>query len=248
MTCASIMMVTYNRLNLTKQTLKSIFDNTDYPYQLIIIDNGSTDETVNYLYTACGDKMSESGYLKEFKIHKNDKNLGIAVARNQAMQMAEYEWLSTIDNDVLVPKNWLSDCIKILQRNPKYGMLGVNMEGVQYTKVKDDKYEWQNKPRGNLGTACTVFNRSLHKMLGYFNTEYGLYGEEDSDWGVRVRVLGLKLGYLNEPGIHVGDGKNDVGEYREFKTASHNANLKKFNDNCAAYVSGRKNIYIPFKK
>lgn len=245
---ASIMMVTYNRLELTKQTLNCVFENTDYPYNLILVDNNSIDGTIDYLYKICGDKLAENGSLKGFKIHRNAQNLGIAVGRNQALQLSEDEWLSTMDNDVLVPKGWLTQCIEILRHNPKYGMLGVNMEGVNYPVVANGDYEWQNKAKGNLGTACTVFNRSLQKMLGYFNTEYGLYGEEDADFGMRVRVLGLKLGYLKEPGKHIGEGAQDTGSYREFKTASHKANLQLFNSNCGAYVSGKKNIYIPFKK
>lgn len=243
----SVMLVTYNRLDLTKQTLESLFQNTDYPFNLIIIDNASVDKTVDYLYERCGEEMVSNQYLKGFVIHINESNLGIAVGRNQALKISQDDWLSTLDNDVLVPKGWLTQCVEILRHNPKYGMLGINVEGVEYPLVKHGDYEWQDKPKGNLGTACTVFSRSLHKMLGYFNTEYGLYGEEDADFGMRVRVLGLRLGYLKEVGKHIGEGENDVGEYRTFKTASHQANLKKFHENCSAYVSGRKSLYIPFK-
>lgn len=245
---ASIMIVTYNRLDLTKQTLHRLFENTDYPFNLVFVDNGSQDGTVDYLYRFCGDKMSEGGVFKGFTVQNNEGNLGIAVGRNQALQLAEDEWLSTLDNDVLVPKGWLTQSISILKVNPQYGMLGVNMENVSYMPIKRGAFEWQEKPKGNLGTACTVFNRSLHKMLGFFNTEYGLYGEEDADFGMRVRVLGLKMGYIKENGKHIGDGENDKGAYREFKTAAHKANLKKFNENCSAYVQGKKPLYIPFKK
>ncbi len=245
---ASIMIVTYNRLQLTKQTLNCLFDSTDYPYELIFIDNASSDGTVDYLYKECGDRLGKSEFFKGFKVKHNNENLGIAVGRNQALELAEGEWLSTLDNDVLVPKGWLTESIDILRRNPSYGMIGVNMEGVGYPLIKVGDHEWQSKPRGNLGTACTVFNRSLHKILGYFNTEYpNLYGEEDADLGMRVRVLGLKLGYLKENGKHIGEGENDIGPYREWKTACHKGNLKQFNENCAAYVSGRKQLYIPFK-
>lgn len=248
MTAASIMMVTYNRLNLTKQTLACLFENTDYPFNLIVIDNASRDGSGDFVYDFLADKVGKSDFFKGFTLVRNETNLGIAVARNQALQVAKDEWLSTLDNDVLVPKKWLSQCIGILNSDARYGMLGVNMENVAYPLVKRGEHEWQNKPKGNLGTACTVFNRSLHKTLGFFNTEYGLYGEEDADFGMRVRVLGLKLGYLKDNGIHVGEGENDVGEYRQFKTASHKANLKKFNENCVAYANGRKSLYIPFKK
>ena len=245
---ASIMIVTYNRIELTKKTLEGLFERTDYPFNLIFVDNNSTDGTADYLYKTCADAITENAFLKSFTILRNEKNLGIAVARNQALEASHDPWLSTMDNDVLVPKGWLSSCVEILTRNPQYGMLGVNMENVTYPLVKVNDLEWQGKPRGNLGTACTVFNRSLHKMLGYFNTEYGLYGEEDADFGMRVRVLGLKMGYLKENGTHLGEGNEDVGTYREFKTACHQKNLKKFNSNCVLYSSGKKSLYIPFSK
>lgn len=244
---ASIMMVTYNRLELTKQTLNCIFENTDYPFNLVLVDNASIDGTPEYLYGYCGDKMSANSFCKGFKIHKNEKNLGIAIGRNQALQLAEDEWLVTMDNDVWVPPGWLSTCVNILNKNTSYGMIGVNMENVTYPITSNENLEWQTKVRGNLGTACAVFNRSLHQLLGYFNTEYGLYGEEDADFGMRVRVVGFKLGYIKESGRHIGEGENDVGAYREFKTISHQANLKKFNENCAAYANKRKSLYIPFK-
>lgn len=246
---ATIMMVTYNRLDLTKQTLDNLFKVTDYPFDLIIVDNNSKDKTVEYIYQFIESQINNKHeYFSEFKLIRNADNLGIAVARNQALLAAKTPWLSTIDNDVILPQGWLKDCINILQTNPRYGMLGVNMENVTYPIVKNLKHTWQDKPKGNLGTACTVFNQSLHKMLGFFNTEYGLYGEEDADFGMRVRVAGFKLGYLSENGKHVGEGENDVGEYREFKTACHNKNLAKFRQNCSDYVNGKKSLYVKFSR
>ena len=46
---AKLLMVTYNRLELTKQTLDSIFKNTKTPFELVIVDNASTDGTVEFL-------------------------------------------------------------------------------------------------------------------------------------------------------------------------------------------------------
>ena len=244
---ASIMIVTYNRVELTKQTLECLFENTDYPFNLIFIDNASEDNTIEYLEKFCADKLGHSEFFKGFKIQKNQKNLGIAVGRNQALLLAEDEWLVTLDNDVCMPKGWLTECIDIIKKNPKYGMIGVNMENVKYSSVSLNGKEFQRKPQGNLGTACAVFHRNFHKMLGFFNTEYGLYGEEDADMGMRARVVGYELGYIKENGKHLGEGANDVGEYRQFKTDSHKNNLSKFNENCRAYATGKKPIHISFK-
>jgi glycosyltransferase involved in cell wall biosynthesis len=240
----SLMMVTYNRLPLTKQTVQNIYETTDLPFNFIIIDNGSTDGTVEYLNELASEKDN---------VHLifNNKNKGIARGRNQALKKANElntTWYATVDNDVLLPQNWLSKCINILKANPTYGSIGVSFENVNYPFVNLNGYEFENKPQGNLGTACTVFNKTLHKMIGYYCTEYGQYGEEDADRCFRVRTLGLKLGYLKEHGQHIGEGENDVGEYREFKDECRKKNLELFYKNCRMYMSKQKPIYINYEE
>lgn len=248
---ATLMMVTYNRLDLTKKTLENIIKNTNIDFNLVIVDNASHDLTQGFLTKFSNDhKENRKGFLNKLVLVFNDENKGIAIGRNQALLEANKlntTWYSTVDNDVLLPKNWLSDCINILKENPSFGMIGVNFESKSFPIMKSGSYEFQYKSRGNLGTACTVFNKSFHKMLGFFNTEYGLYGEEDADMGARAKALGFKLGYLKENGVHLGEDKDDPGEYRKFKTKSHDNNLNKFNQNAASYFRKEKSIYIPCK-
>lgn len=245
---ASLMMVTYNRLELTKQTLADLLVTTNYPFELILVDNASQDGTQDFLAQFVAENAKKYEFWKNTAVKLNQENKGIAIARNQCLQLAQGEWLSTLDNDVLLPQGWLSECIDICTKNPKYGMIGVNFENVSYPIVKLNGKEFQRKPKGNLGTACTVFSRKFHQMLGFFNTEYGLYGEEDADLGMRARVVGFELGYHKENGRHLGEGANDAGDYREFKTASHRRNLDKFNENCRLYMMGKKPLYIPFNQ
>ena len=249
MESATIMMVTYNRLDLTKRTLDCLFKNTLHPFNLVIVDNGSKDDTVEYLKDKLPNLVGD--LMLKYDFIENTENKGIAIGRNQGLVAADEldtEWFVTIDNDVWVPKGWLTEAINILQNNRQYGGIGVNMEGVAYPVVKLGSVEFQDKPRGNLGTACMVFPKTLHEMLGYFNhLDFGKYGEEDADFGMRTRVVGLKLGYIEENGRHLGEGELDVGPYREFKTASHQNNLAKFNQNCRAYAQRKKPLYIPFE-
>ena len=250
---ASIMMVTYNRLELTKQALDCLIKNTLYPFNLCIVDNGSTDGTIEWLEVDFLARVAfGAGTLENVFIKKNKANRGIAIGRNQGLVLAnEYandDWLVTMDNDVWVPKGWLTEAIEILEANRKFGAIGVNMENVKYPLVKTGLRPFQEKPQGNLGTACMVFNRSLHKLLGYFNHEdYEFYAHEDADWGMRVRVVGLKLGYIEEMGKHVGEGENDQGEYREFKNDWGKRNLPAFHKNARAYMRKEKSYYVSFK-
>lgn len=250
-------MVTYNRLDLTKETLDYIWKNTKYPFHLAIVDNGSTDGTVEFLKEEIEKKPAglrldgPQEFFVESAIQYNAENKGIAPGRNQALKLAEKwsdPWLSTFDNDVYVPDGWLKEAINIMTKNPQYGMIGVNMENVTYPMVNLNDQEFQEKPRGNLGTACTVFPRSLHKMLGYFCKSFEFYGHEDADFGFRTRVLGLKLGYIKENGKHLGEGEQDKGAYREFKNKYGKENLPKFHQNCSDYYNKKKSLYIPYKE
>ncbi len=240
----TLMMVTYNRLDLTKETVRGLLSgNAGRDFNLVIVDNGSEDGTIQYLQEIDGTNNISVKYLP--------KNKGIAVGRNIALKMADdlgTQWYCTIDNDVLLPDMWLHDCVSILEANKSFAAIGANFEDTDFPVVTKNGFTFQEKHQGNLGTACMVFRKQLHQMIGFFTTEYGLYGLEDSDYGMRCRVAGFKLGYLKERGTHLGIGEQDQGEYREFKTETHNNYLSKFNANCGAYVRRERQLYIPYKE
>jgi O-antigen biosynthesis protein len=251
-----LMMVTYNRLDLTKKTMESLVKSTKHPFSLVIVDNGSSDGTPAYLENLQSISSLQPGEncepspLKEIHLILLPENKGIAIGRNLALQKADElkaTWFTTIDNDVQMPDGWLEESIQILTAVPQFGAIGVNFESGPYPLVTKNGYTFQEKPSGNLGTACMVFRKQLHQMIGFFNTEYNKYGLEDSDWGMRARVAGFKLGYIKDMGIHLGEDDNDVGEYRKFKTQQHNDLVDVFRKNCGLYAQHKKPIYIPFK-
>lgn len=239
----SIMMVTYNRLELTKQTVANIYETINFPFEFVIIDNASTDGTIEYL-----NELN----IKYDNIHLkfNKTNKGIGYGRSQALLKADElntEWYVTIDNDVSFHDGWLDECIDVLKANKNFGAIGVSFEPTVYPLIIRNGYEFEHKPRGNLGTACMVFNKSLHKLIGFFTTDFEKYAHEDADWGNRIIFAGLKIGYIKTHGTHLGENENDTGEYREFKNQKHKENLPKYYENYNLYTSGKKSLYIPFK-
>ena len=243
MTDTTLMMVTYNRLDLTKKTINGLLKSNNCPCNLVVVDNGSKDGTPEYL------KGLGEGFSSIHLILLPD-NKGIAIGRNLALKKADElgtNWYCTIDNDVEMPDGWLTECIEILKVNKSYGAIGVNMEYTTYPIVTKNGFTFQNKPAGNLGTACMVFRKQLHQMIGFFTTEYGMYGEEDADFGMRARVAGFQLGYIQRMGSHLGADETEQNAYREFKTKQHSDNLEAFKRNCALYVNNRKPLHIVFK-
>jgi len=252
MTDTTLMMITYNRLDFTSKTLMDLFG-TDpgRNFNLVIVDNGSSDGTVDVLDTM--EKVKEfngEGRLKKLVVVKLPQNKGIAVGRNIALKKADElgtKWYCTIDNDVNMPNGWLQECVEILGENKGFGIVGVNMEDTIYPMITMGSHKFQEKPQGNLGTACMVFRKQVHQMIGFFTTEYGMYGEEDADFGMRARVAGFKMGYIERMGTHLGADETEVGEYRVFKTKQHADNLALFKQNCARYSQRTKALFIPYK-
>jgi glycosyltransferase involved in cell wall biosynthesis len=240
----SIMMCTYNRLEFTKRMLTSFWETTKGPYRLIIVDNGSTDGTKEWL-----EEMAKNNSA-EIHLHFNKENKGIAIGRNQGLLLAnrfgpDDEFLATVDNDVELPDNWLQQCTDIISDNHRIA-IGANFEAEDYPIVTRGDKTFQLKKLGNLGTASSVFHRELHKKIGYFTTDYGIYGEEDADFYFRARLVGWEMGYLKDKGQHFDEVVVANEGYREFKTQAHKNNLVKFQNNCYAYTYRIKPVFIPY--
>jgi len=245
---ASIMMVTYNRLNLTQKTFETTLKNTGCNFDLIIIDNDSTDNTLEWI----NDNIKD--YTVSYKIISLKKNMGIAYGRNLGLKINDdffnNDFLCTLDNDVIINNNWLEKCCSILQANNKIGACGVNFEGTKYPittiKINNERSEQiQIKPRGNLGTAAEVFKKEIHDQIGFFEN-YECYGHEDAMYGFKIRQLGKILVYLKEDGIHLGVEKEDSGNYREMKNQYWDINMKLFEKNIREYANKIKPLYLNF--
>ncbi len=110
----SIIILTYNELELTKKCLASIERYTDKDkIELIIVDNGSSDGTREYISN-----------LPDVKVILNEKNLGFAKGCNQGIEAAGGENLLFLNNDTMVTKNWLTSMLRVLYHSEKAGMVG----------------------------------------------------------------------------------------------------------------------------
>ncbi|MEJ8545124.1 glycosyltransferase family 2 protein [Brevibacillus borstelensis] len=116
----SIIVPLYNQYHVTEQCLDSIFKNTDLPYELILIDNGSTDATKEKIMHV---DVSPYRWVKDVKIISNPENLGVAKAWNQGIKSAEGEFFCLCNNDIVVSKNWLPPLIEKMRSNPNLGMV-----------------------------------------------------------------------------------------------------------------------------
>lgn len=236
----SIVMLSWNRLHYSKQTLECIIKKTTIPHELIFVDNGSQDGTREYL-KSMEHKTNAERVIYQF----NDKNLGVAGGRNSGLVNAKGDYLVTIDDDVLVPDKWDILLSTACDKIPKLGITGVNVEPTKYQVREINGVRIRPKTIGNLGGACLCLPRRVFNRVGYYRV-YGQYGLEDSDMYVRLNKLGLMSAYIEPKGVHLDEDKDKV--YRKVKNRAHlkgSSQLKAF---AAAKIQYERtgSVYVPW--
>jgi GT2 family glycosyltransferase len=113
---ASVVIVTFNSLVFTKLCLESVLSNTDPGYELIVVDNRSTDGTVEYLRELAREHSHVTVVF-------NESNRGFAPANNQGLARATGRVLVLLNNDTIVPPGWLAGLSRTLD-DPAIGLAG----------------------------------------------------------------------------------------------------------------------------
>jgi GT2 family glycosyltransferase len=101
---ASIVVPLYNNLAFTKEFIDSVILNTTPEFEIIFIDNASTDETKNYLNSILTSNQN-------VKVILNENNLGFPKAVNQGIQAAKGKYILIANNDIVVTEGWLEKLI-----------------------------------------------------------------------------------------------------------------------------------------
>ena len=112
----SIIILTFNNASYTHQCLQSLLEHTDTPYEVLIVDNGSTDTTPLLLKQV--DNIIEITHLK---------NLGFIIGCNEGAKKAKGKYLLFLNNDTVVTKNWLSLLVKTLETYTNCGAVGCKL-------------------------------------------------------------------------------------------------------------------------
>ncbi len=200
----NIGMVTYNRLEFTRQAIEALLSNTDFPNVLTVVDNASTDGTREYLRA-----LHARGAIKNLVLL--EENVGVAKASNLAWSLEPgADWYLKLDNDIVIrKKDWLAGMVDVAETVSSAAAVAYNFEPCSYPLSERNGCRVRVKAEGNLGGACILIPRRTHDRLGYWCEEYGLYGEEDFDYGTRILISGLLNVYMEdeEVGLHLPAGR-----------------------------------------
>jgi GT2 family glycosyltransferase/Flp pilus assembly protein TadD/predicted O-methyltransferase YrrM len=205
-TACSVIIPVWNCCELTRQCVDALATTTDdVSWELIVVDNHSTDNTASFLSTLGGD----------VQIIRNQENLGFAKACNQGARAARGKYLVFLNNDTIPQPGWLSALVSEVDAHQEVGIVGSKLlypDGtVQHAGVVRDSqhllpYHIYNSFAGDhpavnqrrefqiVTAACMLITRSLFEEVGGFDEGY-VNGFEDADLCLNVRERGYLVVY-----------------------------------------------------
>lgn len=241
----SIVVLTYNQLDYTKKCINSIIEKTAYPnYELILVDNLSTDDTREYLKTLNHEKI---------KVILNEENYGFAKGNNIGIQNSEGEYIMLLNNDTVVTPGYITNLVKHMEQNPEIGLIGpvtnsigneamipVNYTNENYHKCFKFSDYYTHVNMGNLYTRipvlamfCTLIPKAIIEKAGMLDENYGRGMFEDDDYSKAVTKAGYSVVCAEDAFVHHFGSASfkaiKTGEYKKIFDANLAYFEKKWN-------------------
>jgi len=193
----SIITLTFNKLEYTKKYIKSLYKYTS-DFELILVDNGSTDGTVEFIKSLPYDNI---------KTIFNSENLGFSKGNNQGIEIAEGEYIGFLNNDILLSPNWFEECEKVFQKenaafvsprhiNPHYDLAKED----NYIKYFKKNYKYKNNYQKSFDEcvfSCVITKQNVVNKIGLFDENYKQAFFEDNDYKYRAIIAGYGIFVCN---------------------------------------------------
>lgn len=205
----SVVMLSWNAVQFTKLALQSIREHTAGDYEVIIVDNGSNAETVEWLRSLDG-----------VRVLYNESNRGYAGGNNQAMAAARGEYVVLLNNDVIVTHGWLEGLLHAFDRIPALGVSAVRsnkiagdqlvaeaeyagLDGLhEYARARRERYRDQGYVTDRAIGLCLCIDRRVIEEIGGIDERFGVGNFEDDDFCLRVRAAGYRIFVCDDVFIH----------------------------------------------
>ena len=212
----SIIVLTFNQRKLTKQFIESLQKHTSVKYELIFVDNGSTDNTKEYF-----EQLQQTN--NNVKYIYNINNIGYAKANNQGIRSSSGDYVVLLNNDVILTDGWLERLIACAESDPFAGVVApctnkaVGQQVVNYNIGKKESEiqlfasllamknagKWFEVHR--VIGFCMLIKKEVLQKIGMLDERFGPGGFEDYDFCLRVKQAGYKIMVASDIFIyHIG--------------------------------------------
>ena len=204
----TIIVLNWNGRSYLEACLEALLDQTHRADEIILVDNGSTDNSVELVQTR----------YPSVKIQENELNLGYATGNNSALRTLASEVGVLLNPDIVVRQNWLENLLQALARDPSVGITGCKLlfPGEQqlqhaggfitHPRAMPAHRGMYDRDEGQFDTpedvdfvtgAALAVRREVMETAGYLDEGFFMYFE-DADWCARVRRAGFRVRYVPE--------------------------------------------------
>jgi len=208
----TVIIVNWNGIEVLPKCLSSLEVQTYQDYEIIIVDNASTDGSVDHL---------EEKY-PDLKLIRLGENQGFAVANNIGVKYANGKWLVLLNTDAFPESDWLQNLVKAAEIYPDFAAFGSKLLCAANPQILDgvgDKYHisglaWRsgyNHPVTEApkqveeifspNAAAVLYRRDAFLQVGGFSEYFFMY-HEDVDLGFRLRLQGYRSLYVPDAIVH----------------------------------------------
>jgi|GEM_PF-1915778 len=197
----TIVIPCWNGLADTRVCLEAVLRNTNVPFEIVVVDNGSTDGTARYV---------RSLRDRRVRLIVHATNLGFSRAINRGLAVARGPYAVWLNNDCVVTPGWLERLQRALERAPWIGAVGPMTDGANGLQrvsgrppaardlarfaaacslAYDGRMTWAHRLVG----FCVLHRTELLRRIGFLDERFGLGCYEDFDWSLRARQAGYEL-------------------------------------------------------
>ena len=219
-----VIIPSFNGKYLLEKHLSKVFQYTDFLNKVIVIDNGSTDETIPWL----------KDNFPKVVVVKNNSNLGFTKPVNQGVAVSKSEYLILLNNDVEPKKDYLKNIFDYF-KNEKVFAVSFNENESSWPLVtwRDGKLQFtRGEEKGHpmysawASGGSAIFRRSIWNKLGGLNEIYAPFYWEDIGIGYRAWKMGYKIIWDNHSIVY----------------HQHESTAKKINQNFVKLIRQRNEL------
>lgn len=203
---ASVIIVNWNGRRYLEQCLPSVVNQTYRNLEIIMVDNGSTDGSVELV----------EHLFPDIIVVRNSENRGFAGGNNQGIRIASGEYIATLNNDAIARPDWLEEMINAIKDDDTIGMAAskmlfsdwpdvINSTGISLDRaaIAWDRLGGQSSDRSEAApveifgpsAGAALYKRKMIEDVGLFDEDFFMY-LEDVDLAWRARLRGWRCVYV----------------------------------------------------
>jgi GT2 family glycosyltransferase len=228
-------MVSYNTRELTVQSITTLIQNCSFPLEIIVVDNASTDKTVETVRNT----------FPDVKLIENQQNVGFGMANNQGFELAKNDLVLLLNTDAFIRQGCVEKLVHTIHSDANIGVVGpkiLNKDGTLQPSVHPFpgplravlEYWWLERlfPAGTrLGSyrnwsyavqsdvpwligACMLVRKSVIDETAGFSKEFFMYAEE-TDWQKRISDCEWRIVFTPMAEcIHLGGASGGIADLK----------------------------------